>query len=273
MATKRAVFRPLSGDVNYVDYGGTWYRRVGKGRYHVMELMNWQEVCGSDAPPERYNVALSEVDLLAMTPTMRMDALRSCGLEGEDSELAVLAAHYQYGHKAPLGQWDGNNYLELMKEARTLSAELDDPRVHERYMQRPVNAIGSTAREYMQGDLSSAPRRYADEMRAREGEVYKSVAAFVDKAVGPETTVIQSSVLNPKTDSLKVAFSMSVNFSKVSEAEGTDDPLAYSMGYMHAMAGQGLEHDRRDLAPAYIAGYHKGVDVKAGNVQKPEWHR
>ena len=41
----------------------------------------------------------------------------------------------------------------------------------------------------------------------------------------------------------------------------SDDPLAYSMGFMHGASGQacGDGQDRADLAPEYVRGYRDGV--------------
>lgn len=57
-------FKFLTGDVNYVDYGGKWYRKIGTGRYHVLTLDTWEELDSSAVELYgKYNVTLSEVDL------------------------------------------------------------------------------------------------------------------------------------------------------------------------------------------------------------------
>ena len=56
----------------------------------------------------------------------------------------------------------------------------------------------------------------------------------------------------------------------------SDDPLAFSMGFMNAMAGRGLDQPgttREELAEAYIAGHKLGWAVRAGDVPRPDWIR
>lgn len=60
-------FKVLSGDANYVDHGGTWYRKVDDGVYHVIQLFKWSEMFGdveanADGLPT-YNIQLAEVNL------------------------------------------------------------------------------------------------------------------------------------------------------------------------------------------------------------------
>jgi len=151
------VFRFLTGDVNYTDYGGKWYRKVASTRYHVIELTNmWQDT--KDKTCSQYHVSLSEVDIAS---SQLQEALDSCGPdEGfRDNELAKVDSLATYGCKAPLGQWNGNNYKKLITEARNESRNLNDPEKYEAAMSRPVNAIGSTAREFAVCDFQSAIKR------------------------------------------------------------------------------------------------------------------
>ena len=64
-----------------------------------------------------------------------------------------------YGAVAPLEQWAGSNARKLLAEARSESRSLDDPDKYEAAMSRPVNRLGSTAREYAAGDFDSAIER------------------------------------------------------------------------------------------------------------------
>jgi len=219
----RAVFKVLSGDVNFVDYGGTWYRRVGKRRYHVMELLNWEEACGERYHGDLYNVSLSEVDLMSLPPSALKSALDCVGCEeDEPSDLMLVDACFSYGAKAPLGEFNSNNYRALMTEARALSAELDDPVSHAEAMARPVNAMGASALSFMQGDVWG-------------------------RAPG--------------------AVRMAVKMKKVP----SDDPLAYTTGFMSGVAGGALPDDRSDLAAAYVEGYRAGVEVRVNRGPAPEW--
>jgi len=153
-----SVFRFLIGDMNYLAYGGKWYRKVANTRYHVIELINMWDATGDKSIPQ-YHVSLSEVDI---TSSQLKDAMQSCGPDDEelqDNELVKVEALASYGAKAPFGQWDGGNARKLLAEARSESRSLDDPDAYEAAMSRPVNAIGSTAREYAAGDIQSAIER------------------------------------------------------------------------------------------------------------------
>jgi len=149
--TKNTLWNWLTGDTNFTDYGGSWYRRIpGTTRYHVIRLDNWEELCGGDAPDATYNVTLSEVEWdTSFVPE-----------DDEDpGDLERVATLHEEGSKAPLGEWNGNNYQKLIQEAKRRSRELDDPRTYKEAMERPVNKIGSTAKEFQQGDVLSAVLR------------------------------------------------------------------------------------------------------------------
>lgn len=266
-------FKFLTGDVNWPDYGGKFYRRVAKGegptwgRFHVMEVLNWNE---HDSNPEcTYNVDLSEVDLDEATAKMIDEALRSCYGEADaisveaDPNAALIKVEclHSYGSKAPLWNRSGNNLRKLMAECRAESAALDDPSAHEAAMSRAVNAIGSTAREFAQGDIYSAMDR-----GVREGD---EKAKLMAKLYGADSETIEA--VKDTGPLVGVAFSIKIRGGP--SAVPSDDPLAYAMGYIHAMAGQGLEQNRNELADEYKRGYRLGVDVKAGRSTRPGWAR
>jgi hypothetical protein len=121
------------------------------------------EACGRDnegCPP--YVVELAEVDLAEISPGQIRQALESCGGESGSKAppLWVAEACHSYGLKAPLGSWEGGNAHKLLREARGEANQLRaDPEAREAKLDRPVNAIGSTAREFNRGDLDSALTR------------------------------------------------------------------------------------------------------------------
>jgi hypothetical protein len=163
-------FRFLTGDVNFTDYGGKWYREIpgtNSLRFHVIELLNWEEAIGRDAEGgSTYNVDLSEVDLGALSEDTLRSAMDSYGAEmwepgiGADHAkrqlLMLVECCHGYGCKAPLSSEDGNNWRTLMRDAVRESRALDDPKAHARAMAKPVNKIGSTAHEMMRNDFTSA---------------------------------------------------------------------------------------------------------------------
>lgn len=147
-------FRWLAGDLNWLDYGGMWYRKTDCCKYHVIKLVNLEDA-GEPIDGNRYAVELGEVDL----EVADIDAAaKCCGLDDPHSasELALVQVVAEYGQMAPFGEWVGNNARDLLKQARKRSLELDDPDEYHEAMDKPVNKIGSTAREYQMGDFFSA---------------------------------------------------------------------------------------------------------------------
>jgi hypothetical protein len=169
----------------------------------------------------------------------------------EDNELEVVSALHSYGLRAPLWDSNGNNYKYLMKEARAYSAELDDPQAYEEAMSRPVNAIGSTAREFGQGDIQAALYRNTDDPNTQLMRKLHGLPADCDTEIPAERSI-----------------GLQVQTNKVP----SDDPLAYVMGYMAALSGRGMDGPRDELAEAYLEGYQFGVGVKGGQESIPRWH-
>jgi hypothetical protein len=190
-------FKVLSGDVDYLSYGGKWYRVVpgtNELRYHIIELINWEDAVGSDADGgPTYNVDLSEVDLGALSAESMRSAMECCGVDRDyledldpgQAELMIAECCHSYGCKAPLWSADGNDARKLLAEAKQESRALDDPDAHDRAMNRTVNAIGSTAAEYMTGDIWSALRRAKEDPTPSQAIILKMYGAC-DRTLGGE---------------------------------------------------------------------------------------
>ncbi len=148
-----------SGDVNWNDYGGKWFRHTTGKQYQVIEFTNMNEACERDNDGhDPYVVELSLVDLDVISTEQQKSALRSCG-PGDDTEITepwIALLCYEYGCRAPLESWSGGNAHKMLRAARALAHLLaKDSRELAERMDRPVNAIGSTAAEYMTGDMLS----------------------------------------------------------------------------------------------------------------------
>jgi len=142
-----------------------------------------------------------------------------------------------------------------MKEARAESlACSEDTNHYEEKMDRPVNAIGSTARELGSGDIYSAVNR-----GCRQG---KPEAQIMAKMYGVPTEAIEAVKGN-----LQTAPVYRIQLNKIPSS----DPIAYMAGFTDAVSGQGKAASTKDLAPAYLEGYRLGSAVKTGNEPKPEW--
>lgn len=151
-----------TGDMDPLGYGGKWIRHIAGPRYHVVRLDNMDEACGSDNEGSpRYHADLSEVDI-SDTENVRQ-ALESCGWDGFPDEsdphrgLALAEALHSYGCTAPLWQEAGGNGWALIRQGKAESRMLEsDPEALDERMNTPVNALGSTAREFQRGDIESA---------------------------------------------------------------------------------------------------------------------
>ncbi len=148
----------IGSDVNWREYGGNWARHIDGTRYHVIRFINMVDACGRDAT-DTYLCELVEVDT---TSDRLADALDSSDgqLTEQDviigSEWKSVEALSSYGAYAPLWQYSGENAHAIVREAKRQSRYLcSDAMAYEARMDRPVNAIGSTAREYAAGDMLS----------------------------------------------------------------------------------------------------------------------
>lgn len=161
-------FKWLAGDVNYLDYGGTWYRYAGKSRFHIIELDPVERTVVFRG--HKYYMELSEVDLDLIDPT---DALTSCGwkwtsegivddhsneiiaeLGSKDFPLLLAEACHGYGAKARLSSGFTGNYRQMFKEFSAISSHLiEDEDAHEAILDSPGNAIGTPRRDMMLGKL------------------------------------------------------------------------------------------------------------------------
>jgi len=157
----------IGSDVNWQEYGGLWTCQVDEHRWHVVRFENTTE-WGDDDPGYRYHCDLREVD--TRSPQMGA-ALKCIGAESDASALERVYALQAYGAAAPLWQDCGNRARELIRTAHQQSRLLrSNPVAYESRMDRPVNAIGSTAREYQIGDIHSAVLRAVAEGRS-EGDL------------------------------------------------------------------------------------------------------
>ena len=150
-------FKFLTGDINWQTYGGKWYKQVVSSTYHIIELINMWNATGEE-DQDKYVVELREIDLSHLSEKQIKESVESCGWINEENinTLMVIESIHSYGYGAPMGNWSGNNYSKLLKLARDESNQLSDDDYHENQMNRPVNKLGSTAREYAQGDTISA---------------------------------------------------------------------------------------------------------------------
>lgn len=156
----RLNFKVLSGDVDWLSYGGKWVsKKLNNGDFDywlVLEFVNLEDVDPSATPP-RYMVTLSAVSPDEAKEHLE-SAFRCCGFSEdhfkkefiESIECKIEALH-SYGVYALLWSETGNNAKDLLKEAR-LEA-IKTTMLFGYYMDRPENMIGNTGWDLIRGDL------------------------------------------------------------------------------------------------------------------------
>jgi hypothetical protein len=220
------------------DYGGKNFRQSGNRQFQFIELTNMEEACGADnAGHPKYNVCLRLVDLDAIPDKEQARAKESCGFDGmPETDLAIAEMCDSYGCHAPLGQWNGNNARKLLRQAYREANSLLNPDALGNKLDCPVNQIGSTAREFMAGDIYSAMQRGCESGDAS--------ARLLAKMHG----VTQQAIDDTRPD----------------------DFLPYVMGYMAGLNG-GVKETDPDTAQEYFRGFERGEKVKAGLCVAPSW--
>jgi hypothetical protein len=153
-------FKFLTGDVNWMDYGGKWVsNKLNNGEFDywlVIELINMDDACGRDNKGQpKYCV-----ELCAVSPSQAGEnlnaAIRSCGYAPEDNNgkimevtpLMAVEMLHSYGTSGHLWSSQGNNAHRLLREARSEARGSIDG-----LLEKTVNKIGTTALEAMQGNL------------------------------------------------------------------------------------------------------------------------
>lgn len=236
-------WRELGGDVCWEQYGGKWCRKDPNlyRVFYVIEHHDMVECCGSDAEgSDQYVDTISRIDLDQVPESEVESALECCCIEiapedydTDESDFILVEALVSYGCAAPMGEYSDPSYPERARAAarREVESLIADSVKCEDKLDRPVNRIGSTARDFAAGNIMAGLDRYKQAQRAQE------------------------------------ASSLSVNFGTVP----SDDPLAYTFGYQHGATGRPLaESGDDDLAPAYIEGHALGVKVFNGETP-PAW--
>jgi hypothetical protein len=152
----------IGSDMNWSDYGGRWARHITGTRYHVIRFENCEEWGDGTTG---YHCDLQEVD----TSNPQLESALSCSgmttadladLQYPNREWAKVEALSSYGAYAPLWQQAGTNSHALLRAAKRESRLLaTDNDAYTERMDRPVNAIGTSARNYGLGIIFTSDRR------------------------------------------------------------------------------------------------------------------
>jgi len=144
-------FRWLSGDTNWSEQGGRWFRRVSEYRYHVMELMPKRFVGFAGGDPYTVNLIMVDLDELATVGAAAHSRgwyLQGSGWDGTKCRFqiydvkartliatgdaavratlvdAIADMPAPYSH--PIASWRGENHTALRRMARERSVAEGD---------------------------------------------------------------------------------------------------------------------------------------------------
>lgn len=155
-------FKFLTGDVNWMEYGGKWIsNKQNNGDFDywlVMEFINMDEACGRDNKGQpRYHVELSAVSPDQAGPENLKKAFECCGWteEHQQNPIIQVEALSSYGVVAVVWSQAGSNAHKLLKEGRK-AAQFQGSMLFGFSMDAPKNKIGTTGWEALRGDLDSA---------------------------------------------------------------------------------------------------------------------
>jgi hypothetical protein len=248
----------LGSDVSWEDYGGKWGRKGPDGAWYVVRFDNLEDAMGRDAP-HKFSCDVLRVDLRQIPEKEQESARRCVGLDLEEygdpavREVAQVEACVSYGTYAPLDNFEGDKYpARLRADARRKAEEyMRDAKALDTALDRPVNAIGSTARDFGRGDIMAGLNRYAD-----------------DVAMGkdPGDNTAKNLMLKISHGILAKDLKKVDAWSKLAQ----DDPLAFLTGFMQGEQTGEVEHGD-DYAEAFIAGQEWGVAAKAKRLPWPSW--
>lgn len=169
----RPRFKFLTGDVNWLQYGGKWISgKLTNGEFAywlVLELVNMWDATG-DEKQDKYVVELSAVSPEQAGESGLKQAFDSCGVPDESKQdaLCQVEALHSYGIKANLVSRSGGNAHKLLREVKREAMAVEG--LFGFYMDRPENRIGSTGWEFIKGDLNSALARTIAS-GTREGQI------------------------------------------------------------------------------------------------------
>lgn len=190
----------LTGDVNWEDYGGKWGKKGPDGAWYILRFENMLDAVGERdlGDDDKYLCEVRRIDLKEVPREEIESAIRGCGPEDMDlgsywkhdgtnqvlefpakgtktdlyAELAIVDSLDSYGVAAPMESFSGNvRPTSVRANARRYAEELmDDVDAVETALDKPVNALGSTARDFGQGNPLAGQERYVGEVLAGERE-------------------------------------------------------------------------------------------------------
>jgi len=157
----RAEWIDLGSDVNWIDHGGSWGCKAPDGSWYVLQWTDMHDATG-ETSGDRWIAEVRRVNLAEVPPRELEQALGSFDLDSDAGEIERVGACNSYGIYAPLENFWGSKYAERIRASakRYALGLMTDASALDSALDRPVNRIGTTAREFGRGDISAGLRRY-----------------------------------------------------------------------------------------------------------------
>ena len=146
------------------DVDERWVRRAADGSYYFVCVTDMWEATGEE-DQARYLADLLRVVLDEVPEDARRSAIvESCGGDPASdvfrSDEVVAECVRNYGIYQPLGQFSGGDSASLREQARrTAEKYMGDADALDERLERPVNQIGTTAREFGRGEVTAGLHR------------------------------------------------------------------------------------------------------------------
>lgn len=193
-------------------------------RYLVLEVLDLKAHTGEG----EFCVELALVDIDGVGEETIRKAMQCYGCYEGPGDLYLVEVLFGYGAKAPLFSAEAGGRVVARRLGRSEARKIDIDAA----MDRPVNKIGSTALEYMRGDIFSALGRGVQEGRQD--------ARLIAKMYG------------------------------IDPDEHIEDRLPFLMGFLAGKSGQPNEANE-DYSPHYTSGWERGQRVARGEASPPSW--
>lgn len=204
---KKKGWVDICSDICWEDHGGLWGKRAAPGVWFFVQFENMHEHLseremreGGYAP---YYAQVKQVDLGEVPLSELESAMKSCGPDSLDEfeesvhELIHAQVCVDYGACAPLDEFEGNRAMVVRGQAFRAAEEYSkDSEALEGALDKPVNKIGSTARDFRGGNCMAGLERYMAQI-AGSGVAPDATKNLMLKLYGCDAEAVASAPVEP----------------------------------------------------------------------------
>jgi len=158
-------FKFLTGDVNWLQYGGKFVsKKLNNGDFDywlVLDFINMQEATG-ETDGDKYCLSIQSISPQEAGTENIKSAMRCCGIEDQEmSDLMKVEILSSYGVYAQLWTQSGNNYKKLFKDAHKEVMAITS--LYGFYMDKRENLIGNDGWDFIKGDIGIKDKRLVEQ--------------------------------------------------------------------------------------------------------------